>query len=55
MNFLHMTGAKTHLSAQQFYFAYLNGKLSESDFEIDNTGKSTAKIDSFTLHIRVII
>ena len=29
MNFLHMTGVKTKLSAQQFYSACLDGKLSE--------------------------
>ena len=35
MNFLHMTGVKTRLSAQQFYAACLESKLSEYDFEID--------------------
>ena len=39
MNFLHMTGVKTRLSAQQFYAACLESKLSEYDFEIDNKGK----------------
>ena len=36
MNFLHLTGVKRKLSAQQFYNACVNGKLSERDFEIDN-------------------
>lgn len=36
LNFLHMTGIKTHLSAQQFYAACLEGKLSERHFEIDH-------------------
>lgn len=34
MNYLHMTGVKTKLSAQQFYSACIDGKLSENDFEI---------------------
>ena len=44
MNFLHMTGVKTKLSAQQFYSACLDGKLSENDFEIDNKGKVQQKL-----------
>ncbi len=44
MNFLHMTGVKTKLSAQQFYSACLDGKLSENDFEIDNTGRVQQKL-----------
>ena len=44
MNFLHLTGVKTKLSAQQFYQACINGKLSERDFEIDNKGKVQQKI-----------
>ena len=44
MNFLHMTGVKTKLSAQQFYSACLDGKLSENDFEIDNKGKVQRKL-----------
>ena len=43
MNFLHMTGVKTRLSAQQFYAACLESKLSEYDFEIDNKGKVQQK------------
>ena len=39
-----MTFAKTKLSAQQFYNACVNGKLSERDFEIDNKGKVQQKI-----------
>ena len=34
MNFLHMTGVKTTLSAQQFYSACLDGKLSENDLMV---------------------
>jgi len=45
MNFLHMTGVTTKLSAQQFYDACLNGKLSESNFEIDKQGKVQQKLD----------
>lgn len=44
MNFLHMTGVKTGLSAQQFYAACLESKLSEYDFEIDNKGKVQQKL-----------
>ena len=44
MNFLHMTGIQTKLSAQQFYSACLDGKLSEKDFEIDNKGKVQQKL-----------
>ncbi len=44
MNFLHMTGVKTKLSAQQFYSACLDRKLSENDFEIDNKGKVQQKL-----------
>lgn len=44
MNFLHMTGVKTRVSAQQFYTACLESKLSEHDFEIDNKGKAQQKL-----------
>lgn len=44
MNFLHMTGVTTKLSAQRFYSACLDGKLSENDFEIDNKGKVQQKL-----------
>lgn len=44
MNFLHLTGVKTKLSAQQFYKACINGKLSQRDFEIDKKGKVQQKI-----------
>ena len=43
-NFLHMTGVKTRLSAQQFYNACINGKLSVNQFEIDNAGKVAQKL-----------
>lgn len=45
MNFLHMTGVRTRLSAQQFYSACLESKLSEKDFEIDNKGKVQQKLE----------
>lgn len=44
MNFLHLTGVSTKLSAQQFYSACLNKKLSEHDFEIDAKGKVQQKL-----------
>ena len=39
-----MTGVKARLSAQQFYSACLDGKLSENDFEIDDKGKVQQKL-----------
>lgn len=44
MNFLHMTGVRARLSAQQFYSACIDGKLSVNDFEIDNKGKVQQKL-----------
>ena len=44
MNFLHMTGVSTKLSAQQFYTACVEAKLSERDFEIDKNGKVQQKL-----------
>lgn len=44
MNFSHLTGVDTKLSAQQFYDACLENKLSEKDFEIDNKGKVQRKL-----------
>lgn len=44
MNFLHLTGVDTKLSAQQFYSACLESRLSERDFEIDNKGKVQRKL-----------
>lgn len=44
MNFLHMTGVKSALTAKQFYMACIHGKLSVNDFEIDNKGKVQQKI-----------
>lgn len=44
MNFLHMTGVRTKLSAQQFYSACIESKLSENDFAIDNKGKVQQKL-----------
>lgn len=44
MNFLHLCGVNTKLSAKQFYRACLAGKLSERDFEIDEKGKVQQKM-----------
>ena len=44
MNFLHMTGVRTKISAQQFYTACLEGKLSIRDFEVDTRGKVQQKL-----------
>lgn len=44
MNYLHLTGVKTKLSAQQFYSACLSGKLSIKDFDIDKKGKVQQKL-----------
>lgn len=44
-NFLHLTGVKSKLSAQRFYEASLNGKLSLYDFEIDKQGKVQRKLE----------
>lgn len=44
MNFLHLTGVKTRLPAQQFYSACLSGKLSVKDIEVDTKGKVQQKL-----------
>lgn len=44
MHFLHLTGVKTHLSAQRFYHACLCGKLAEKDVELDKGGKVQQKL-----------
>jgi uncharacterized membrane protein len=44
MNFLHLTGVSSKLSAQQFYSACVDRKLSENDFEIDSKGKVQQKM-----------
>ena len=44
MNFLHLTGVKTKLPAQQFYSACLSGKLSVKDIEVDTKGKVQQKL-----------
>lgn len=44
MNFLHLTGVKTKLSAQQFYTACLSGKLSLRDISVDTKGKVQQKL-----------
>lgn len=44
LNFLHLTGVQTKLSAQRFYSLCIDGKLSEKDFEIDNAGKVQQKL-----------
>ena len=38
MNYLHLTGVKTSLPAQQFYSACLNGRLSVRDVKVDTGG-----------------
>ena len=44
MNFLHLTGINTKLSAQQFYSACMNGKLSVKDISVDTKGKVQQKL-----------
>lgn len=44
MNYLHLTGVKTKLSAQQFYSACLEGKLSIKDISVDTKGKVQQKL-----------
>ena len=44
MNYLHLTGVKTRLSAQQFYSACLSGRLSVKDFQVDTKGKVQQKL-----------
>lgn len=44
INFLHLTGVATNLSAQVFYSACISGKLSVKDFSIDNKGKVQQKM-----------
>ena len=44
MNFLHLTGVKSRLSAQRFYEACISGKLAEEDFELDKRGKAEQKL-----------
>lgn len=44
MHFLHLTGVKTKLSAQRFYYACLAGKLAEKDVEFDGNGRVQQKL-----------
>lgn len=44
MYFLHLTGVKTELSAQRFYYSCLSGKLAEKDLEYDKCGKVRQKL-----------
>ncbi len=44
LNFLHLTGVTTGLSAQQFFAACIDRKLSERDFEVDGQGKVRQKL-----------
>ena len=44
MNFLHLTGVKTEISAQKFYEYCLTNRLSEKDFDIDKEGKVQRKL-----------
>lgn len=38
VNFLHLTGITTELSAKQFYSACVSGKISEKDFSVNKKG-----------------
>ena len=44
MNFLHLTGVSSNLSATMFYSACISGKLSIRDFSIDSKGKAQRKL-----------
>ena len=44
MNFLHLTGVNTKISAQKFYEYCIANRLSENDFEIDKEGKVQRKL-----------
>lgn len=44
MNFLHLTGINTKLSAPMFYSACISGKLSANDISLDNNGKAQQKL-----------
>ena len=44
LNFLHLTGVKARIPAQQFYNACLSNKLSINDFELDHKGKVQQKL-----------
>ena len=44
MNYLHLTGVKTSLSAQQFYSACLDGKMSARDICVDTKGRTQQKL-----------
>lgn len=45
INFLHLTGVRTKLSAQRFYEACLNGKLGIDDVDVDRKGKTQLKLN----------
>ena len=44
INFLHLTGVKTKLSAKVFYSAALSGKLSLKDIAMDSNGTTQLKM-----------
>lgn len=44
MNFLHLTGITTKLSAPMFYSACISGKLSVKDISLDAKGKAQQKL-----------
>lgn len=44
LNFLHLTGVKTRLSAKVFYAAAVSGKLSIRDFSLDTKGRARQKL-----------
>ena len=45
MNFLHLTGIHTKLTAKRFYDACLSGKLAEKDIELDDKGTTRQKLE----------
>ena len=44
INFLHLTGIKTKLSAKRFYSACIAGKLSEKDIDFSENGTTYQKL-----------
>lgn len=44
INFLHLTGIKTKLSAKRFYSACIAGKLSEKDIALSKNGTTQQKL-----------
>lgn len=44
INFLHLTGVETDMSARQFYAACINKRLSKRDIRVDGKGKVQQKL-----------